>query len=55
MFKADNAYISIISIKYEDFLDLYLKSVFKKIVYIKSLVFSKKNEKRIEIKFRTLV
>ena len=34
-----------------EFLDLYSKSVFKKIMFIKSLVFWKKNEKQNEIKF----
>ena len=37
------------------FLDLYLKSVFKKILFVKSLVFWKKNENQIENKFWTFV
>ena len=32
-------------------LDLYLKGTFKKTMFIKSLVFRKKNEQRNEIKF----
>ena len=37
----------------EEFLDTYLKSTFKKILFIKSLVFWKKNEKQNKIKFWT--
>ena len=35
----------------ESFFYLYLKSVFKKVLFTKSLVFWKKNEKQNEIKF----
>ena len=38
-----------------EFLDLYLKSVFKKILFIKRLAFLKKHEKRNGMKFWTFV
>ena len=39
----------------EESLDLYLGSVFKKILFTKSLAFSKKNKKQNKIKFWTFV
>ena len=56
MFKADYTYISIIVIKLlmEGF-SIFIWKVFKKILFIESLVFWKKNEKQNDIKVWTFI